>query len=1612
MTLLLMSFTTVFSQSLVITEINYNDPSAGNFGDSLEYVELYNSSPSAIPLGLYQFTAGITYTFSDGALIGPQEYIIIAKNAAIFQAFYGMTGQVFQWNTGQALSNNGEAIVLKDPAGIIQDTVRYYTTAPWPVTAAGTGPSMVLCDPSLDNNEGLNWAAASPANATMYGSITGLVIFGNPGAGCILTPPYTPVYATIPYLQSFDATWINGANYKDVPDNHWKNSPSSGNTSWRQDSDGLSGGWTNVNTGVYTPAGAVSTPNSARFHTGGSANGAFGMLDFYVDLSSPGAMKLDFWYLNLNGTDSLVVYFSKNAGASWMLMQKYYTTSGWEKKMIVLNNFLSGTCIVRFKATSNAGTSDIGLDEVSIAPLPALDAGVAAITAPGNTLSNLTENVSVSIKNYGAATLTSATIGWSVNGQVQPGYPWTGSLASQASSGTIDLGPFTFSAGMLNTIKVWTQDPNLGIDADPANDTATKMAIFQEYAPIPFIENFDNTWIDKYSTHDVPSVYWSGDPSTGNNSWRRDDDGATAGWGAMTTGAYTPAGASGTTNSARFHTSGCAGGSVGILHAYVDLSTPGDKELRFWHINAAGQDSLAVWMSTDGGTTYTFLAKWSVQATWAQRTVLLGNITSPTCVFRFKCTSNQNGNTDPGLDQVSISLVQPDIAVTKIVSPLNGCNLAANSDITVRLKNVGNKFGANIPVISNAGSFMYADTLFPGDSVDFVAGTITIPAGATELITVYTALSNDINALNDTIRVNVKHYLPITSFPFLEDFETGSSPYFGLITAANSRASIESGVGNQSSIGLKMAGYVAGTWPSGSGATTTAAQAFSYTDHIASAVTTCMVDATSLAAPELKIDLRQEFSAGWAYSYFRVLVNDTDVLTDNTGNSWFNPTTQSSDLFVTRTFDLVPYAGTIFKLTLQSSNKYNDANGQNGVGDNAIIDNIIIKEKLAVDAGVVSVTAPVNNCGLGMETVSIVISNPGASQLVNIPLSYSINGGTAVNEIFAGPITSGQTAVYSFTTLADLSTPGAYTLDVSVAYPGDLDPSNDDISKIVTHTPFISAFPYHQDFESANTGWYSSAVSGVDEWISGTPAKPNMNTAHSGMNVWITGLTDNYADNLNTCVYSPCFDFTSIADPILGVWLRIKSELGYDGMILESSDNGGPWTKVTGTGFYNNTSNNGPLPAPKWSGDNADWTRYSTSISQFAGLSKVQFRFRFASDYTENDEGIAIDDFSIYPATPDLTISEITSPFSGCSLSALEAVQAKVINAGPLPAFGFTMRFSVDMLPYVTEILTDTLDPGEEYVHTFNTPANLSTSGIHYVTVGVLNPDDLVNDNDSIEIMLFNTFPIANPPVTSDFEDLSFFEVLGFADYSNSRISIQNGIGLSGSHAVLMTGGSSSTWPGTSGTTTTVNQAYGYDDHLATIYTCQVFISTGAAWAVSMDARQTYNAGPKHSWMRVMMNDTEYLHELVTGDSTFNPTTPDADPFMTRLFLLDPTQSPFYLSVQSACRNDEPHAASGIGDNVIIDNLGIIIVEGISNPDAYGIILYPNPASDLLNLQFAGNVEQAVLELRSVTGQLLLTKTVDGKQLEQIDTELLPAGVYTITVKTEQAVNTMKFVKQ
>jgi gliding motility-associated-like protein len=101
----------------------------------------------------------------------------------------------------------------------------------------------------------------------------------------------------------------------------------------------------------------------------------------------------------------------------------------------------------------------------------------------------------------------------------------------------------------------------------------------------------------------------------------------------------------------------------------------------------------------------------------------------------------------------------------------------------------------------------------------------------------------------------------------------------------------------------------------------------------------------------------------------------------------------------------------------------------------------------AQDVAVISITAPVSGCSLtATENVVVRIFNYGPTDLsgVNIPVSYIINGGAPVNEVANFPsFLQNSTATYTFTTQADLSVAGSYTVDATTALVGDINTTND-----------------------------------------------------------------------------------------------------------------------------------------------------------------------------------------------------------------------------------------------------------------------------------------------------------------------------------------------------------------------------------------------------------------------------------------------------------------------------------------------------------------------------------------------------------------------------------------
>jgi hypothetical protein len=90
-----------------------------------------------------------------------------------------------------------------------------------------------------------------------------------------------------------------------------------------------------------------------------------------------------------------------------------------------------------------------------------------------------------------------------------------------------------------------------------------------------------------------------------------------------------------------------------------------------------------------------------------------------------------------------------------------------------------------------------------------------------------------------------------------------------------------------------------------------------------------------------------------------------------------------------------------------------------------------------------SVTNTYTDCNLGEEeTISIEVFNFGPDPINNIDVSYTIDGGTAVEEEITTAIPSMESATYTFTQTADLSEIGCHQIDISIAHPDDVSTDN------------------------------------------------------------------------------------------------------------------------------------------------------------------------------------------------------------------------------------------------------------------------------------------------------------------------------------------------------------------------------------------------------------------------------------------------------------------------------------------------------------------------------------------------------------------------------------------
>lgn len=299
------------------------------------------------------------------------------------------------------------------------------------------------------------------------------------------------------------------------------------------------------------------------------------------------------------------------------------------------------------------------------------------------------------------------------------------------------------------------------------------------------------------------------------------------------------------------------------------------------------------------------------------------------------------------------------------------------------------------------------------------------------------------------------------------------------------------------------------------------------------------------------------------------------------------------------------------------------------------------------DVGVIAIANPIINgvCSLGnAEQITVRVKNYSAVAMNNIAVSYELNGSVTTETI--ATLAAGQQISHTFASPVNFSAYQSYTIRAWINVSGDTYVNNDSLQLVTFHTkPAIAAFPYLENFENNNGGWYTGGFNSSWDW--GTPATSNaiIKKAASGTRAWVTNPDGNYNNNEFSYLYSPCFDLTGLTTPVLSFShiFRIEDICDCDYHWVEYSTNGTSWTKLgalnSGTNWYNHSLNRWQVSIPYWH-------VASVAIPAAAKSARTQFRIVFTTDGGGSEEGIGIDDMHVFDRAAVYAASSIPTGIS------------------------------------------------------------------------------------------------------------------------------------------------------------------------------------------------------------------------------------------------------------------------------------------------------------------------------------------------------------------------------
>jgi hypothetical protein len=262
---------------------------------------------------------------------------------------------------------------------------------------------------------------------------------------------------------------------------------------------------------VTLPGGSLAGYNDGRtltheaghfftlFHIWGDDDGACNGTDRVGDTPNQADAS--------SGCHTGVVTDACNTAAPGIMYQNYmdYSSDGCMAMFTLLQ-------VTRMESTLTTSRLSLTTSNGAVSPLKDNDAQVVSIDNPYNRVCDTKFSPVITLRNFGALTLTSVDINASVDNGTPVLTRWTGSLAS-LSSVPVTLNGITAGNTGSHVLKIQLSAPNGGIDLGTANDTLSKVFVFPVAVTPPLTEGFES---------DVfPPANWDIINADGSYTWER-----------------------------------------------------------------------------------------------------------------------------------------------------------------------------------------------------------------------------------------------------------------------------------------------------------------------------------------------------------------------------------------------------------------------------------------------------------------------------------------------------------------------------------------------------------------------------------------------------------------------------------------------------------------------------------------------------------------------------------------------------------------------------------------------------------------------------------------------------------------------------------------------------------------------------------------------------------------------------------------------------------------------------------------------------------------------------------------------------------------------------------